>query len=145
MLARSEVSRVPQLVRSAFVTGCKDRGELLTDCAIWLAVLCVSNRRLVLAERARCCTVSMSFLGEIIRCRCVITMIIGSLSSAGAFTRKRCPSGAGMWEKILLSTTLIHAQRQMADFGAGGQQPIWARNGRELFLSRRQCVGRGRH
>ena len=60
-------------------------------------------------------------------------LIIGSLSSAGAFTRKRCPSGGGLWEKILLSTTLLRAQRQMADFGCGGQQPIWARNGRELF------------
>jgi hypothetical protein len=70
---------------------------------------------------------------KIIRCQCVITMIIGSLSSAGAFTRKRCPSGGGLWEKILLSTTLLRAQRQMADFGADGQQPIWARNGRGLF------------
>jgi hypothetical protein len=58
-------------------------------------------------------------LGEIIRCQCVITLIIGSLSSAGVFTRTRCPSGGGLCEKILLSTRWLRAQRQMADFGCG--------------------------
>ena len=63
----------------------------------------------------------------------MITLIIGSLSSAGAFTKKRCPSGGGLWEKILLSTTWLRAHRQIADFGGGDQQPIWAGNGCELF------------
>jgi hypothetical protein len=51
----------------------------------------------------------------------------------GGVHQKTLSIRGGLWEKILVSTTLLRAQRQMADFGAGGQQPIWARNGRELF------------
>ena len=75
----------------------------------------------------------LSFPGETSR-QCVLTFMSTAAASAWR-SRMRCPP-VGLCQKIC-SRQRSRAQRQMADFGCGGQQPIWPHTSELFYLDGR--------